>query len=403
LKPLSTSDTHSATIALIATLAIQVFTAVAAAVTAVLAPEMARDFAIPSKLVGVFTGLLYLGSMVASLASGHFIAALGAIRVSQAAVLICAMGIGFIALLPSTAAALLALLPIVIGLGYGAITPASSELLARTTPPGRLALTFSIKQTGVPGGAALAGAALPPLALAFGWRHAVLAIAACGLVVAILAEPTRRRLDIRGPDRPFSLAALVAPLRIVSQRRELIELSIVGFVYASMQMCLMSFLVVFLSESLGYPLVAAGLALTASNVGGVVGRIVWGAIADRWIPPRRLLGIIGVAAAACAFATASFTAAWPEVVLLVIVTVFGATAIGWNGVQLSQVARHAPTGQAGAVTGATGFITFSGVVVGPPLFAVLAAITDSYRVGFAVIGVASLACGAALLLRSRDA
>jgi MFS family permease len=399
----STEDARSATIALIATLAIQVFTAVAAAVTAVLAPEMARDFAIPSKLVGVFIGLLYLGSMVASLASGHFIAAHGAIRVSQAAVLICAMGIAFIALLPASAAALLALVPVVIGFGYGAITPASSELLARTTPPGRLALTFSIKQTGVPGGAALAGAALPPLALALGWRHAVLGIAACGIIVAILAEPTRRRLDIRGPDRRFSLAALVAPLRIVSQRPELIELSIVGFVYASMQMCLMSFLVVFLSESLGYPLIAAGLALTASNVGGVVGRIAWGAIADRWIPPRRLLGMIGIAAAACAFATASFTAAWPQVVLLLVVAVFGATAIGWNGVQLSEVARHAPTGQAGAVTGATGFITFSGVVVGPPLFALLATITDSYRVGFAVIGIASLACGVTLLLRSRDA
>jgi len=401
LTPSSTADARSATIALIATLSIQVFTAVAAAVTAVLAPDMARDFAIPSKLVGVFTGLLYLGSMLASLSSGHFIATHGAIRVSQAAVLICAAGIALLALLPASAVMLLVLTPIVIGLGYGAITPASSELLARTAPPGRLALTFSIKQTGVPGGAALAGAVLPALALALGWRHAVLAVAACGVVVAVLAEPTRRRLDIRGPDRPFSLAAVMAPLRIVAQRRELIELSIVGFVYAAMQTCLMSFLVVFLSESLDYPLIAAGLALTASNVGGVVGRIVWGVIADRWIPPRRLLGIIGVVAAACAFTTASFTAVLPHAVLLVVVAVFGATAIGWNGVQLSQVARHAPAGQAGAITGATGFITFSGVVVGPPMFALLSALTDSYRVGFAVIGVASLACGATLLFRSR--
>ena len=37
-----------------------------------------------------------------------------------------------------------------------------------------------------------------------------------------------------------------------------------------------------------------------------------------------------------------------------IIAVFGMTAIGWNGVQLSEVARHAPAGQAGAVTGASG-------------------------------------------------
>jgi MFS-type transporter involved in bile tolerance (Atg22 family) len=83
--------------------------------------------------------------------------------------------------------------------------------------------------------------------------------------------------------------------------------------------------------------------------------------------------------------------------MLAVCAVFGGTAIGWNGVQLSQVARHAPPGQAGSVTGAAGFITFTGVVVGPPLFALLAGATGSYRVGFAAFGTLSLACGAWLL------
>ena len=78
---------------------------------------------------------------------------------------------------------------------------------------------------------------------------------------------------------------------------------------------------------------------------------------------------------------------------------FGVTAIGWNGVQLAEVARHSPRGKAGAMTGASGFITFAGVVVGPPVFALLATITGSYATGFAAIGLASLACGAWLLRR----
>ena len=48
----------------------------------------------------------------------------------------------------------------------------------------------------------------------------------------------------------------------------------------------MSFLVVYLTEALGWSLVAAGLALTVRDVGGVAGRIVWGAVADRILPPR---------------------------------------------------------------------------------------------------------------------
>ena len=64
------------------------------------------------------------------------------------------------------------------------------------------------------------------------------------------------------------------------------------------------------------------------------------------------------------------------------------------------VARHSPPGQAGAITGASGFITFAGVMSGPPLFALLAAVTDSYRSGFLVFGIACLICGGALLRRA---
>ncbi|HET9762579.1 MAG TPA: MFS transporter [Casimicrobiaceae bacterium] len=392
---------YTAAIALTATLAIQVFTSLAGVATTVLAPEIAREFDVPAKLVGAFVGLLYAGSMAASLLSGHFIARHGSIRVSQVCVLLCAAGVALVAVLPASAAAMLALASIVIGLGYGAITPASSELLARTAPPGRMALTFSIKQTGVPGGAALAGAALPALALAMGWRPALLVVAACGVAIAALAQPARRRLDVRVTGRALSFRALLSPLRTVAQQRALVELSIVGLIYAAMQMCLMSFLVVYLTETLDYPLVAAGLGLTTANVGGIVGRIAWGAVADRWIAPRRLLALIGIATATLAFATASFGATWPVAATLAVAALFGATAIGWNGVQLSQVARHAPTGQAGAITGASGFVTFAGVVSGPPLFALLAAVTDSYRVGFVVFGAACLACGSALLRSAR--
>jgi len=392
---------YTAGIALAATLAIQVFTSLTSTATAVLAPEIARDFGVPAKLVGVFVGLLYVGSMTASLASGHFIARYGAIRVSQLCVLICAAGIAFVALLPPAAVLLLAVAPIVIGLGYGAITPASSEVLARTAPPRRMALVFSIKQTGVPGGAALAGAALPALALAIGWRPALLMAALCGAGIAALAQSTRRRLDVSSAQRPFSIAALLVPLRTVARHPALVELSIVGFVYAAMQMCLMSFLVVYLTEDLGYSLITAGLALTTANVGGIIGRIAWGAVADHWLPPRRLLGAIGIASAACAFAAVAFSAAWPLAALLAVAAGFGATAIGWNGVQLSEIARRAPSGQAGAITGASGFITFAGVVSGPPLFALLAAVTDSYRTGFLVFGTACLICGSALLRRMK--
>ena len=76
--------------------------------------------------------------------------------------------------------------------------------------------------------------------------------------------------------------------------------------------------------------------------------------------------------------------AWPVWLVLPLAALYGATAIGWNGVQLAELARRAPAGQAGAVTGASGFVTFGGVVGGPLLFAGLAGLTGGYRTSFLV-------------------
>lgn len=394
------SSLRDTAIALTVTLAIQVFVSLASTATPVLAPEIGRDLGVAPRLVGVFVGLVYVGSMVASLASGHFVHRHGAIRVSQVGVLICAIGISIVASTHGTLA-LLVLAPIIIGLGYGPITPASSHVLARTTPPSRMALTFSIKQTGVPLGAAIAGAVLPALAGNSGWRSAFITVAIIGVLIAALSEPTRKGLDgqVSGPVAAFSFKALLAPLRMLVRHKRLRELSITGFVYAATQMCLTSFLVVYLTESLGFTLVAAGLALTVANIGGIIGRIAWGAIADHLGAPRLMLGVIGLIGAACAFLASSFAASWASVALLAVCAAFGASAIGWNGVQLSEVARQAPPGQAGSMTGASGFITFAGVVLGPPTFALLASLSGGYRVGFAVFGSANLLCGLALLCR----
>jgi len=396
---------RTAAFALAITLAIQAFTSLAATATSVLAPEIGRDLGVAPKLVGVFVGLIYAGGMTASLASGGFVERYGAIRVSQVSVVLCAAGLAMVVGYTARPAILLPLLvvaPVVIGLGYGPITPASSQILARTAPPSRMALTFSIKQTGVPVGAALAGALLPVLAVSLGWHTAFLAVCAIGIAIAIVAQLARASLDAhRIPGRALSLSGVVAPLHQVLRTPALRELATSGFVYAALQVCLMSFLVVYMTESLGYSLVAAGFALTAANLGGIAGRILWGAIADLFIAPRALLGLIGVGSGLCSWLAVLFSAAWPSVALIAVCVLFGMTAIGWNGVQLSEVARAAPAGQEGSVTGGAGFVTFGGVLVGPPAFALISALTGGYRGGFAIFGALALASGARLVLRHR--
>jgi len=392
----------TAVVALAATLSIQVFTALAATAPAVLAPELARELGIAPQWIGAFVGLVYVGAMLASVASGGFIERYGAIRVSQVCVLLCAAGIILVGWLPASLAGLLVAAAILIGLGYGPITPASSQVLARTTPAAQMALMFSIKQTGVPAGAALAGALLPVAAITMGWRATLVTVGLAGLLVATVAQSTRKLLDTeRTPGKALSVQDILTRLKLVAKSPPLAEMAMLSFAYAAVQVSLTSFLVVFLHDALGWSLVASGLALTIATVGGVIGRIFWGAVADHVLPPRRTLIVIGMLAGICGLAMAFATPATPAWIVLPVTALFGGTAIGWNGVQLSELARQATPGNAGAVTGAAGFITFAGVVIGPPLFAALSAWTHSYRTGFLVMAAVSLGAASALLVRTR--
>lgn len=389
---------HLALATLGATTFIQAFTSLAGTASAVLAPVLARDLQVSPKWIGVFVGLVYVGAMLGSALSGTMVRRHGAIRLSQACTLICAAGLAMVAATPAHLLVLPVLAALVIGVGYGQITPASSHVLARTTPAARMSLVFSIKQTGVPAGVALGGALLPALALGLGWRYAFMAVALVGVLAALSAQPIRAALDDdREPAWPLTLANVLSPLQTVIRTPALRQLSVLSLLYAAMQVSMTSFLVVYLTEALHWSLVAAGLALTLTTLGGVVGRIAWGALADRLAAPLPVLAFIGLLAAACSIGLALAQPAWHTGAVLALAIGLGATAMGWNGVQLAEVARRAPVGHAGAITGASAFVTFSGVVTGPPAFALMAAATGSYRTGFfflaalAVGGVAAVA------------
>jgi len=381
------------------TLAVQALVSMAAVAMPVLAPVAAPDIGISAAYVGIFVALVYAGAMLSSVLSGGFVARFGPIRVSQACLVLCAAGL---ALTASGSLPLVAIGAVIIGTGYGPVTPASSHILSRSTPPHLRAFTFSLKQTGVPLGAAIAGGLLPALVLASGWQQAALAVAGFSVLLAFLAQPVRAGLDHdREAAVSISIQSVTRPLAMVLSHPRLRELAVVSFIFAAMQLCLMSFLVSYLTHDLNVTLVTAGFALSVANVAGIACRILWGIVADRWIRPRTLLGLLGLIMAAACAATAAFSTAWPPAAILAVCAVFGGTAIGWNGIYLAEVARLAPAGQAATATGGTLFFTFFGVLFGPPLFGAMLAVSQSYGMAYAALSVTPFVCGLALLLSHR--
>lgn len=375
---------------LFVTLAIQALVSMAVLTMPVMATVVAHDLQVSPTLIGLFVAVLYIGAVLASLAAGSAVARFGAIRVSQGGLLLCALGLGLCAWPSAWSVALGALL---LGLGYGPITPASSHLLALTTPAHRMSLVFSVKQTGVPLGGILAGAIIPSLLLMAGWQQALLAVAAANVLCAMLAQPLRARLDgDRESGRALAFGNLVRPLQLVLSQSAIARLAALSFVFSAVQVSLTTYLVPYLNVALEYGLVAAGLALSAAQIGGVIGRIVWGYISDRWLHARRTLATLAALMTVCTLATALLHVAVPPFLVFSLLVVFGVSAIGWNGVYLAEVARQSPPGMASVATGGTLAVTYLGVVFGPAIFAALSGVTGSYSAGFAALAIPTALC-----------
>ena len=380
------------------TLGIQTLVSLIVFTPPVLAPAAQGEVGVHASAVGIATALIYVSATVSALLSGRAIGRYGPMRMSQGSLALSGAGLGLMA----TANLFLVVLgALVIGFGYGQVTPSSSAILVERTPPHLRAFIFSLKQTGVPIGGALAGAMLPALIYSVGWQRAALLCAGICIAFALGLQPMRSRVDPRDRapgDSPGG--GLLEPLRLVLSQPRLREMGLASFTYSGMQMCLGSFLVVFLHDHARFGLSLAGAALSTAMVAGIGGRLFWGVVADNWVKPRLLLGLLGVGMALAAFAMAFVTGAWAVASVFLLSAVFGATAVGWNGVYLSEVAHIAPPGRAAAATGASLALTYAGVMVLPAMFWAIVAIGGSYAAAFIATGLLTLWRGC-LLLRTR--
>jgi len=384
-----------------ATFAIQTLVAFAVYSAPVMAPVAGPALGYTASAVGYFVSISYLGSMIGSVAGGGLVARYGPIRVSQCGLLLCLLGLAFGA---SAVPALVVLGAFTIGLGYGPTTPASSQILVRAAPPTLAALTFSIKQTGVPAGGVLAGALVPAMILLGGWQGAALAIGTACLALAFVIAPLSARFDgERDARAPITLRSVFAPLGEVAGDPRLRRMATASFVYGGVQVTLVTYLVTFVVDSFHLSLVLAGFVMAVSQMASVLGRLAWGMLADRVLPGLSVLGLLGLGMAASAFLTLAATPEWPLWLLFVFAAAFGATAVGWNGVFLAEVARMAGRARASSATGGCLFFTFFGVMVAPLVFNAVHVWLESYAAAFAVFGVPSLAIAVMLLRAPREA
>ena len=372
----------------------QSFISLGRSLPAIIAPAIILDLHLAPAWIGVYFGLTALASVVSNLGCGSSIVRYGALRMSQVALVLLAIGTALATL--GTPLALF-LSAIICGGGAAVSTPASSHLLARCAPPKYFPLVFSIKQTAVPVGLLLAGAFAPQLTEWTGWRATMLYCAAACLVYALLLQIVRGSFDAdRVPTRSFKASDFKATLNSVLATPNLRALSLACLAFNGVQSAVTAYFVVYLT-TIGYTPVAAGFLFSVAVAVAVPGRILWGWLGSGHVSPRVLLAGLAFGMTASVTLLALCEPGWPVLLVGLIACVLSATALSWHGILLAETARTAPEDMRGSITG--GVLSFGqvGASALPLVYSVLLNATGSYGIGFIVCGVPALLVGMQLL------
>lgn len=365
------------------TLVIQIVISLLAAAIPVLAPQIAAERGLNVNLVTFYSPIVCIAAFAMSFLVPALLGRIGGMGLSLTCVWLSAVGL--LCLLPLSAV-LLVVAPFMIGLANGAMNPASSQILGPRTTARTAGLIMSLKQTGVPIGGALAGIVLPFFAILWGWENAVVVLAAVSMALIFACLPTVRWLNGMASSaryRPFE------PVKRLLAIPGMPSFLVAAMSFVGMQYCLRSFFTVYLAETLGFPLTVAGTAFAASQAAGVVGQIGWAVLSDRTLPSRTVMSIIGVVMTLAAVLTAGMTPRWPISALMAVGVLYGVSAAGFIPVVLAEIARRSPSAEVGAFTSAANLFLIGGVLIGPLVFGLIAALS-SYGMAFAALGACSL-------------
>ena len=340
---------------------------------AVFAPPVIAKQALPEMgldpiWIGAQPTLVFIAAMVVGVLASSWVGRINPMRATQLFVFLCVIGSVLIA---TGSLILVSLGSFFIGAALGPSTPASSHILGRVTPPHLQPLVFSIRQSGVTLGGVLAGFVTPLLMQRWDWQTSMLIVAgACAIAVA-LVEIWVRGYNVHADPTIERRPAILAPIRLVLSIPSLrwLTFGIVPLVIT--QYGLTTFLVLYLQEDIGLSVITAGGVLGAALASAGVGRVVFGMIAGRYLPPLTVLLALTILAAAASLLTAALSGAWPLALIYLVGGVYGAGAAAWNGVFLAEAARLSPPGAISRVTGGGGFFIFAGIVVGPAALALL--------------------------------
>ncbi|MGH8913356.1 MAG: MFS transporter [Acidimicrobiia bacterium] len=342
----------------------------------ILASNLIDEFEVERWQIGVLASASGFTGALLSPIFGRVTDRLGSVRSVIGVLVMSTATMTTVALAPSYA--ILVVVALIGGIPNGWTNPATNALIVDNVAAGARGVITGIKQSGVQMGAFLGGLLLPGITAVSNWRVAY----ASFLVFPVSALLGMwRRPDVKRQARPDNDQKLPIPTAVK-------WIAVYGTLIGLGVSATTTFLPLFAEEGMGWTTAQAGLLLAGVGLIGVIARITWGSISERWLGHGRTLRLLAVQSAlgATLLALAASGNA-PSWVLVPMALLFGSGAGAWNAVGMLAVMDYSIPELVGRGTGLAmlGFLT--GVGLGAPLMGLSVDRLGTYTPGWVILAL----------------
>jgi nitrate/nitrite transporter NarK len=363
-------------------------TAAMQVVPGVLGPFLQADLHMSQATLGLLSAAAFGGMAVGMLPGGLLTDHFG--ERTMMAIGVGGAGIAMLAgsLADSSNILLIAFLVASVGAAFAAT--GGPKTIVRWFTPNRRGTAMGVRQTGMPLGGLLASLILPTVAVLTDWRTAlrltaVVAIAAAVAYYGFYRDPGEVvRTEVKSGSRWNFL------------NRRFLAATGCSLALQTAQGCALTYVTVDVHSMLGLAPAAAALFLALVQVGGLFGRVAWGAVGDA-IGGNRALTSVSVVALLCCAAMAALNRNTSLIVVGIVCLGLGLSAVSWNAVYINLVAAMAPDRATASVLGVGLTVTLLGFVL-VPVFGHLADVAQSFRVAWiALVGLLAIGTGLSIV------
>jgi sugar phosphate permease len=351
-----------------------------------LAPFVRGDLGINNAQIGLVMSAAAFGYTLTQIPTGWFVDRIGArwpIAIGEFVAAGCMAMVAW----SSTYASLLAFM-LFTGMGCGLLMPATTQAVVVWFPRRERATVMGVKQTAVNMGGIIGAAALPAIAVAYGWRTGFFVVGCVAFGIGVVSLVLYRNPPAGAGEKSASGARpATTQLRSLLTNRNLWLVAGAGSCMNWVEMSIIGHFTLYAKDVLGLSAVAAGGVLAGLETAGAVCRPVSGLVSDSIFRGARRPVFVGLAAIATVLVFA-LAAAGPRLGSLIYPLAFalGVGAVGFGAIFFTMLSEIGGPSGAGTASAFGSTVSMVGSIVGPPVFGRIVDVA-SYQRGWLSLGL----------------